>query len=163
MLQPLRVRTWALRGVTPRLKCWHRHDRLSVISAVTVSPRRRRHGLYFEVLRHNVKTPDVLRFVRGLRRKLGRGLIIVWDGLSQHRAVAKKLASRGYVFVELPGYAPDLNPDEWVWRHAKYVDLRNSCPAHIDDLQRRVTKSLRRMHRRPALLRAFFRGARLSL
>jgi transposase len=119
--------------------------------------------LYFQVLRHNVKTQDVLRFVRWLRRKLGRGLIIVWDGLSQHRSAAKRLASDGYIVVELPGYAPDLNPDEWVWRHAKHVDLGNSCPDDLDDLQRRLTRSLRAMHRRPALLRAFFRGARLSL
>ena len=26
---------------------------------------------------------------------------------------------------QLPGYAPDLNPDEGVWKHLKYVELKN--------------------------------------
>jgi transposase len=26
---------------------------------------------------------------------------------------------------QLPGYAPDLNPDEGVWKHLKYVELKH--------------------------------------
>ncbi len=39
MLQPVVRRTWAPRGETPVHRSWDRHDRLSVISAITVSPR----------------------------------------------------------------------------------------------------------------------------
>ena len=56
MLRPCVVRTWAPRGQTPRLKSWERRERLSVISAITVSPVRKRLGLYFEILRKNVLT-----------------------------------------------------------------------------------------------------------
>jgi hypothetical protein len=57
MLQPTVRRTWAPRGETPISHAWDRHDRLSVLSALTVSPgargrrrrRRRRVGLLFDV------------------------------------------------------------------------------------------------------------------
>jgi hypothetical protein len=50
MLTPTVCRTLAPRGETPALKSWDRHDRISAISAITVSPARRRLGLYFRLL-----------------------------------------------------------------------------------------------------------------
>lgn len=47
MLQPLVRRTWAPRGQTPIQYNSDRHDRLSVISALTVAPVRQRLGVYF--------------------------------------------------------------------------------------------------------------------
>lgn len=163
MLQPMKVRTWAPRGQPPVLDCWHRHDRLSVISAVTVSPTGRRFGLYFQVLYNNVTTDDVVRFVRSVRRKLGRRLTVVWDRLKAHQAAAHRLPKPTYETISLPGYAPDLNPDEWVWRQAKHVDLKNACPTDTGDLHRHVHDSLCSMHKRPRLLKGFFRAAGLSL
>ena len=32
-----------------------------------------------------------------------------------------------------PGYAPELNPDEWVWAHFK-TQLANGHPETLDDL-----------------------------
>jgi hypothetical protein len=55
MLQPLVRRTWAPRGETPVHRTWDRHHRLSVISALTVSPNRRRLGLYFSMHDANIK------------------------------------------------------------------------------------------------------------
>lgn len=49
MLQPVVRRTRAPRGQTPVLDCRDRHDRLSVISDLTMSAERRRLGLYFEL------------------------------------------------------------------------------------------------------------------
>jgi hypothetical protein len=53
MLTPLARRTFAPRGETPIQKCWNRHDRLSAISAITVSPERHRLGLYFQLIEPN--------------------------------------------------------------------------------------------------------------
>ena len=50
MLTPTVRRTFAPRGQTPLIKSWDRHDRISAISAVTVSPKRRRLGLYFHLM-----------------------------------------------------------------------------------------------------------------
>ena len=50
MLTPTVRRTLAPRGQTPLQNAWDRHDRISVISALTISPVRRRLGLYFQLL-----------------------------------------------------------------------------------------------------------------
>jgi transposase len=163
MLRPCVVRTWAPRGQTPTLLAYDRRDRLSVISAITVSPVRRRVGLYFEVLRHNVRTADIVRFMRSLRRKVGRRVRFVLDGLPAHKGAQRVLEGKGYRFVRFPAYAPDLNPDEWVWRHAKYVELRNTAHSNLDSLERSVTRALLNIGARPQILRGFFRAAGLSL
>ena len=66
MLTPTVRRTLAPRGKTPILKSWDRHDRISAISAVTISPKRRRLGLDFRLLpdganAHGEDTVDFLR------------------------------------------------------------------------------------------------------
>jgi transposase len=61
MLTPTVRRTWAPRGQTPVLSCWDRRDRLSVISCITVSPRKARLNLYFEILPDNAHG-DIVSF-----------------------------------------------------------------------------------------------------
>ena len=75
MLRPTVARTWAPRGQTPVLRHSQRHDRISVISGVTVSPTRRRVGLYFQWHHHNVRDIEAVAFLRHLLRQL-RGRII---------------------------------------------------------------------------------------
>ena len=58
MLTPTVRRTWAPRGRTPQLRCWDRRDRVSVVSALVLSPTRRRFGLYFDLYPHNIRTAD---------------------------------------------------------------------------------------------------------
>ncbi len=166
MLQPTVRRTWAPRGQTPIHKSWDRRDRLSAISAITVSPKRHRLGLYFDILDHNVKTDDFETFVAYLLRRLSRPLILVMDRYSVHRAAAKRLAERfgRRIAIEwLPAYAPELNPDEQVWNRAKYTDLANFIPQDINDLGHAMAASLRHTKRQPPLLRSFFKHARLPL
>ena len=50
MLTPTVRRTFAPIGQTPILRRWDRHDRISAISCITVSPVKRRLGLYFQLL-----------------------------------------------------------------------------------------------------------------
>lgn len=54
MLQPVVRRTWAPTGQTPIQYSWDRRDRLSAISAITVSPVRRRFGIYFHIYSQNI-------------------------------------------------------------------------------------------------------------
>ena len=145
MLQPLVRRTWALRGQTPVIKSWVRHARLSVISVVTVSPRQNRLGLYFEVLRENVKTDAVQGFLRRLRRHLPRRMLVVMDRLNAHRSAERLLSSKrpGWFEIEyLPAYAPELNPVEYIWANVKFGKLSNFVPKDVDHLEGRVSASL---------------------
>lgn len=165
MLQPVCRRTWAPRGRTPILRQWDRHDRLSTISALTLAPRRRRYGLYWATYPHNIRTAQVLRFLQALRRHLPRGLTLIWDRHSAHRAqrVRAWLARhRRIVVEELPPYAPDLNPVEHVWGHTKYGDLANDPPDTLAELGDAVLRSLGDTRAHPQLLAAFVRAADLE-
>ena len=147
-------------------RSWDRRDRLSVIGAVCLSPTRTRVGCCFDVRRKNVKAADAVDFLRRLRKKLRRPLIIVWDRWSVHRSAEKRVAKlgwKGVEFEQLPAYCPELNPVEAMWSHAKYADLANFIPADIDHLQAEVDASLADQAQDHHLKLSFFKTAQLRL
>lgn len=164
MLQPLVRRTWAPEGRTPVMYCWDAHDRLSAICGLSLSPRQKRIGLYFDVQDRNIKGVDVEAFLRKVQRSLGRKLIVVMDRWPVHRTAAKALFGDQRFWIEyLPPYAPDLNPVEHVWKHTKYDDLANYIPDDLLDLEIELELSIDQTRERPELLRSFFHGADLKL
>jgi len=166
MLQPVVRRTWAPKGKTPIHYSWDRGDRLSVISAITVSPERCRLGLYFDIHGHNIDTDTFESFVRWLRRRVRRRIVLVLDRWSVHRSGARRLVERfgSKVRIEwLPAYAPDLNPVEPVWSRTKYADLANYIPDDVRALACEVARSLDRTAGNQSLLRSFFHCAKLRL
>jgi transposase len=167
MLQPLVRRTWAPLGETPILRAWDRHDRLSVIDAITLAPLRRRIGLYWQVHPANIRGPHVVGFLRHLRRRIRRKIVLIWDRGTCHkgRPVRDYLERHARTIrVEwLPPYAPQLNPGEQVWNHAKYSDLANFVARDTPDLHAHVDASLRDQRTQSRLLRSFFRTAKLRL
>ena len=166
MLQPVVRRTWAPRGQTPLQDCWDRRDRASVVSALCLSPHRRRVELCFDLFDHNLRTADFESFITGLLRNRPRGFVLVLDRWSVHRAAVGRLRPRfpRRLQVEwLPPYAPELNPVEQVWSHSKYADLANFLPADLDALAHGVIDSLSDIATTPALLHSFFRHAGLKV
>ncbi len=54
---------------------------------------------------------------------------------------------------QLPGYAPDLNPDEGAWKHLKYVELKNVCCQSLSELKVELRKAKERLrHKRKVIL-----------
>jgi transposase len=159
-LTPTVRRTLAPRGKRPVLDAWDRRDRWSAISCITLSPVAGRPGLYFDLLDHNMRGPDVVAFLAELHRRLGR-VTVVWDRNQIHsraRAVKAWLADHpGVVVEDFPGYVPDLNPDEGVWGWAKYGRLANLAAEDKDELWDRVVEELVEVKLRPDLLRGFVR------
>lgn len=163
MLMPTVRRTWAPRGKTPLLFHRYRHDKISAISAVTVSPRRQRLGLYCHFHFTNISELEVIAFVRLLLQQLRGHIILIWDGGSIHRGalVQHLLARHPRLHVERsPAYAPEVNPDEQVWNHFK-TTLANGCPMTLDELVDDLTRVARHTRRSPALLRGFIRESDL--
>lgn len=169
MLTPVVRRTYAPRGETPIQNSWGRRGRISAISAISVSPRRKRLRLYFLLMPDNtsVHAEDVVRFLRLLRRHIGPKMTVVWDRSNTHdrsRAVKKFLRANPRLRTErFPGYAPELNPDEGVWDHAKYARMPNFTPRDIAHLRRRVRYELGRLKHRPDLLASFIEHSDLPL
>lgn len=159
-------RTWAPRGQTPVQRAWDRYDRLSVISAVTLSPHRRHIGTPFQIHTNNIRTAEAVDFIKALRRSFRGPLIIVLDRWSVHRAAAKQiLASRlkQMEFEWLPAYAPELNPVEARWSHTKYGDLANFVPDDTPELKHAVRKSLKSQANDHQLKTSFFKTAKLRI
>jgi transposase len=166
MLQPTVRRTWAPKGQTPILSSWDRRDRLSVISALTCSPKRHRLGLYFAIESHNIRADDFEAFVADLLKHFPAGIILVIDRWMVHRSGVRKLKARfgRRVDVEwLPAYAPELNPVEQIWNHSKYSQLANFIPDNVEHLADTVEESLHVQSGQPHLLRSFFHCAKLKI
>jgi transposase len=166
MLQPLLRRTWAPQGQTPISHSWDRHDRLSVLSGLTVSPRHRHLRLFFAVHEENIRTPHVLEFLSHLRRHLRCPAILIWDRWNVHRSAARCMAETHPDWFDiqwLPAYAPDLNPVEHVWNHTKYGDLANFLADDLWHLNVALHRSLIEKERDQFDLHSCFRGAKLSM
>jgi transposase len=166
MLQPVRRRTWAPSGQTPEQRAWDRHDRLSAVGIISVSPVRHRLSLYFDLVPDNIDTDYLIWLLRLLHRHHRRHVIVVWDRWNVHRSVATYFEMRHpdwFTFEPLPAYAPELNPVEQCWNHAKYTDLPNFVPEDLDHLHRAATASFTRQRNDQHLLHSFFGYAKLRL
>jgi len=142
---------------------WQGGPKRTLLSALAVSPQRRRLQLFWEVRERNYQTKDFVRLVRQLRRRLGRRLLVIWDRLPGHRAAAQHLESPGIRVEFLPAYAPELNPVEWVWSQAKHAELANWAAEDTEELEERYHDTLADFNQQQALLRSFFAGAELPL
>jgi transposase len=152
-LLPTVVHTYAPVGRTPILKEHLSRDHLSAMSAITLEGK-----LYMLEQERSFKGEDVVRFLKHLLRQIPGKLLVVWDGSPIHRGRAVKDflgsgASHRLQLEQLPGYAPDLNPDEGVWRYLKYVELKNLCCQSLKELKVELRKAKERLrHKREVIL-----------
>lgn len=141
-LTPCVRRTWAPVGQTPLIRHRFRNDRISMISGLSVSPRRQRLGLYGMFSRDNIRQPDVCLFLRHVLRHLRGQVIALLDNSNIHRGQPITDLCRRLPRLHLeyfPPYAPEINPDEGVWGLLK-GRLANGRPDDIvvlaEDLRR---------------------------
>jgi hypothetical protein len=130
LLIPSVRKTWSPVGQTPILLHRYRHDRISAISGIAVSPKRFHCTLYCQLYEDNIQGEEVAVFLRHLLRQVRGHLIILLDNGKTHRSdpVGELLARTSRLhLVPFPPYAPELNPDEGVWNHLKSI-LANGRP-----------------------------------
>jgi transposase len=150
---PTVVRTYAPVGQTPILHEHLSRDHLSVISAITMEGK-----LLMMEQERSFKSQDVVRFLRHLLGQIPGKLLVIWDGSPIHRGRAVKdfLASGAFSRLkleQLPGYAPDLNPEEGIWKHLKCVELKNVCCQSLTELKVELRKAKERLrHKRDIIL-----------
>jgi transposase len=115
--------------------------KLSVIGGITIK------SLYFQLHEDTVKAPEAVAFLRHLQRHMAGKLLLIWAGLPAHRSkvVSDYLGStEGRLWVErLPGYAPELNPIEYLRGYARGNDLAGFAPKQLWELQSRGTPGIR--------------------
>lgn len=140
---------------------------MSLIAALTLSPVRHKLGFYFRSLPDAYFTAaTVAAFLRHLLRHIKGKVIVVWDRWSGHRgpAIRTVLAHNPRLeLVDLPAYAPELNPVEHLWTDLKWHRLANFAPDDVAALDRAVRPILRRATYDPPRLRTYWRGAKLHV
>jgi transposase len=158
-LLPMIVRTYAPCGQTPVLRVKLTRDHLSAIGGITQTGR-----MFMQMQERAYKAEDVVRFLRMLLRKIPGKLLIIWDGSPIHRAAVVKqfLASpmgKRVHLERLPGYAPDLNPQELVWNLLKRRELKNLCCQDLAHLGQELVRAKERLRHRQKILQHCFTHA----
>jgi transposase len=137
---------------------------VSVLAALSLSPRRGQLGLLFRTLQDGYfQTSHVVSFLRDLLRHFRGRVIVVWDGWKVHGAAFRQVASSRLEAVTLPAYAPELNPVEQLWSRLKWGDLANAAFGDSTELLGRLRPLLCETAQSRSRLRSFWEGAKLDL
>ncbi len=107
-------------------------------------------------------------FLRVLLRKIPGKIVLIWDGSSIYRAhEIKDFLTRGAAkrlhLEQLPGYAPDLNPDEGIWNYLKRVELGNVCCTDLNDVSTQLLRARERLRYTREIIRSCSRQCGYSL
>jgi len=167
-LSPLVRRTLAPRGRTPILKVPGRtRQKVSLIAALSIAPRRRRLGLYFhDYSDRHITQHEAAAFLRDLLYHLRGPVHVVWDRGNTHKGEAIRKVQKAYPRLRLhwlPPYAPELNPVEFVWNHIKYGRTANFTPKDLAELESRVDNLMKEAKHDRERLESFFMAAKLDL
>ena len=157
------VRTWAPRGQTPLLRVKLTRDHLSAISGIPLDGR-----LFMQVRPASSDAEAGVGALRVLLRKISGKIVLIWDGSPIHRAheikdFLKRGAAKRLHLEQLPGYAPDLNPDEGVWNYLKRVELGNVCCTDLDHLQTQLIRARERLRHKTEIIKSCSRQCGYSL
>ena len=167
MLAPVVRRTYAPRGHPPVCKVADPHGKISVIGAMTISPKRNHFAFYFDLLDDNAnyRGETVVPFIHKIHRTVRGPLAVVWDAIPIHRAgpVTHFLNKHQKIVSEpFPRYAPDLNPVDKIWFYLKFDCLPNFAPPSLSSLRTQLIRQLSRLQRRPNVLESLFHLTRLA-
>jgi transposase len=153
--------TWAPIGRTPVVRGTGQRFSINMISAVTAKG-----ALRFAVYEGNTTAATFIDFCKRLLHDAPGPVYLIVDGHPAHRAKATTAfaASTGgrLKLFFLPGYSPQLNPDEWVWKNVKHDRIGKTGVTSSDDLKSKAIGALRRLQKLPRLVRGFFADPHLS-
>ena len=152
--------TWAPVGRTPIVRTTGARHSVNLISAVTAQG-----ALRFAAYEGTFTSATFIDFCQRLLHDSDRPVFLVVDGHPTHRsrAVQDFVAStngRLRLFL-LPGYSPELNPDEWVWKNIKADRVGRAGVTGADDLKAKAVSALHRLQKLPHLIRGFFADSNL--
>ena len=152
--------TWAPVGKTPVVAATGDRFAVNLISAVSAKG-----ALRFAAYEGNLNAVVFLDFCRRLLADATGPVFLVLDGHPVHRSNAVKqfaAASGGRLrLCFLPGYSPELNPDEWVWKHVKHDRIGRAGVSGPEDLKAKALAVLHRLQKLPHIVQGFFRDQNL--
>ena len=145
--------TWGAIGQTPVVEDSGDRFGLKLISAV--SPRG---DMRFAVIEGRMNSDKFIEFLKKLHADAGRPIIVIADNASYHSSGKVEKFARESQAVHLgylPKYAPELNPDEQVWNHAK-ARLAKLFIDSAQTMKQSVLNIMRSIQKQSWLLQSFF-------
>jgi transposase len=148
-------KTWGVKGQTPVVEVPGQRQSISAASAVSAQG-----AFWFSTYAGGLTGEAFVELLKKLMRHRKKPLRLVLDGLSAHKtaAVGDYVSStNGKLTLHfLPGYAPELNPDELVWSHVKRTGVARSPLQKGEKLEPKIHGQLEKIQDNPKLVRSFF-------
>lgn len=153
--EPRLGRTYGLKGQTPVVTTTGQRQSVNVISAVTASG-----AFWCQSYTERLNAQLFAQFLREFMRGRSGPVYLVVDGHPAHKANAvKSLIKEMEGRLELhflPPYAPDLNPDEFVWAYMKTNGVSKKPLRKNESLKERVQSDLATIKGNRRLVKSFF-------
>jgi len=154
-------RTYGLKGRTPVVRSSGQRQSINAISAVTASG-----AFWAATYSGKLNAESFVLFLRNFMKGRKRKVLLVVDGHPAHKAnlVKAYIAEMGgrLELHFLPPYAPDLNPDEFVWHHMKSNGVSKKPLRKNESLKERVERDLVALHKNKSLVASFFSAKSVS-
>jgi transposase len=154
-------RTWGVKGQTPVIERPGQRQSISAASAVTAKG-----AFWYCTYEGGLSAALFVTLLRQMMRNRARLVHLVVDGLPAHKTALVKAyvaSTNGWLTLHvLPGYAPDLNPDELVWSHMKRTGVARTPLRRGEKLRDKIEAQLARIKRMPQLIRSFFQAPNVA-
>jgi transposase len=148
--------SFALKGETPVVRATGRRFGCNMVSAIT-----NRGELSFMVFEGTFKNATFIGFMKRLLKQASRKIYLIVDGHPVHRSAAVKNFvadnAKRLRLIRLPGYCPELNPDELLNQDVKTNALGKSRPSSKVEMIRDVRRHLHRRQKEPHVIRNLFK------
>ena len=150
-------KTWGVRGQTPVVQRPGQRQSISAASAVNAK------GAFWYCTYEGALNAELfIKLLQQMMHRRKKSVHLVLDSLPAHKksTVGKYVTStNGRLTLHfLPGYAPDLNPDELVWSHVKRTGTARRPLRKGEKLRTKIEEQLAKIQQLPRLVRSFFRA-----
>ena len=148
-------KTWGVRGQTPVVQRPGQRQSISAASAVNATG-----AFWFCTYEGALNAELFVELLQQMMKYRRKHVHLVLDSLPAHKtALVKKYvaSTEGRLTLHfLPGYAPELNPDELVWSHVKRTGTARRPLQKGEKLRDKIEEQLANLQQMPDLVRSFF-------
>ncbi len=149
-------KTWGVKGHTPVVERPGQRQSISAASAVNAKG-----GFWYCTYQGGLNAELFVDLLRRMMSRRTKPVHLVVDGLPAHKTKQVKdyvASTNGMLTLHfLPGYAPELNPDELVWSHVKRTGVARTPLHKGETLGDKIGVQLAALKKAPRLIRSFFR------
>lgn len=154
-LQTNSGKTWGAVGTTPEVPVTGKRGGYNVLSIVTAAGK-----LLFSIEEGKINSDRYIAFLKQILEGRTTPLILIIDGAPFHRSKKIREFVRSHrkqirIFF-LPGYSPEMNPDEQVWNIIKAKEIGKQAPKNKSELRNKIESALRSLQKKTEKIKSFF-------